>query len=470
MKSITGILPCQLRKSEVVDDTGRFRYISSMMGTRKKGTAIDFEILESWKEISQYIHKDIRTCQRWEKKLGMPIHRISGIKKSRVFAYKDDIDHWLKTHLKTSRTESLPDRSIGPIGRRVFFVCVTLLLVFVTIIALNNNHLKIVDFYIKDSTFKFINDANRVIGKFDTGMSDLETERQFKKRKQKRDEIPTLNPLPLIMFDDMDGDGSQDVLLAPVNDIRTKGKTLYFLDKTGNIKWKFSLGREIRSGQDAVVDDFCISGFCVEDLNNDKNNEILVIANHITSFLNQICILDMKGKRLKELWHVGPVNDACILDLENDGKKEIILAGKNNEQDKGFAAILHFPETSKIQMGELSFSGTQLYHEQSVVRYVLFPKNKISLFSNQPQDIRRISVRKDRERTLLVFNGESEYICNGQLELVELFYRQKIRMDYFRFKKEGLIRKSLEELIAEDMKEGVTSFENGGWVRKPAGQ
>ncbi|UCC40850.1 MAG: hypothetical protein JSV96_05280 [Candidatus Aminicenantes bacterium] len=55
------------------------------------------EILDSWKEISKYLGRDIRTCFRWEKELGLPVHRIdSTSSRSKVFAYKSEINKWLK--------------------------------------------------------------------------------------------------------------------------------------------------------------------------------------------------------------------------------------------------------------------------------------------------------------------------------------------------------------------------------------
>ena len=33
------------------------------------------DVLDSWKEIAAYFHRDIKTVQRWEKREGMPVHR-----------------------------------------------------------------------------------------------------------------------------------------------------------------------------------------------------------------------------------------------------------------------------------------------------------------------------------------------------------------------------------------------------------
>ncbi|MFC2160961.1 hypothetical protein ACFLRX_04845 [Acidobacteriota bacterium] len=57
-------------------------------------------LLSSWKEISEYLKCGVRTCIRWEEKFGLPIHRLEGSVKSGVFAYKNELDDWLKTKLK----------------------------------------------------------------------------------------------------------------------------------------------------------------------------------------------------------------------------------------------------------------------------------------------------------------------------------------------------------------------------------
>ena len=54
------------------------------------------QILDSWKEITAYLGRSEKTCQRLEKELGLPIHRLEDSPKARVFAYKDEIDRWIE--------------------------------------------------------------------------------------------------------------------------------------------------------------------------------------------------------------------------------------------------------------------------------------------------------------------------------------------------------------------------------------
>lgn len=64
----------------------------------------DKERLESWKEISEYLHRSIRTCYRWREELGFPVYRIDQkSRRSRIFAYKNEIDEWFDRKRRPSR-------------------------------------------------------------------------------------------------------------------------------------------------------------------------------------------------------------------------------------------------------------------------------------------------------------------------------------------------------------------------------
>jgi tetratricopeptide (TPR) repeat protein len=64
-------------------------------------------ILDSWKEISAYLNRSVMTCQRWEKQLDLPVHRLDGTPRARVFAYPEELDRWLteKLHSREAKAE-----------------------------------------------------------------------------------------------------------------------------------------------------------------------------------------------------------------------------------------------------------------------------------------------------------------------------------------------------------------------------
>ena len=66
-----------------------------LQGARRPADREDF--LDSWKEISLFLKRGIRTVQRWEATEGLPVHRHRHLKRGTVFAFASEIDGWLKT-------------------------------------------------------------------------------------------------------------------------------------------------------------------------------------------------------------------------------------------------------------------------------------------------------------------------------------------------------------------------------------
>jgi len=54
-------------------------------------------MLNSWKEIAAYLGRGVRTVQRWERELGLPIHRIGKGKRSPVYATIAELKFWIST-------------------------------------------------------------------------------------------------------------------------------------------------------------------------------------------------------------------------------------------------------------------------------------------------------------------------------------------------------------------------------------
>ena len=60
----------------------------------------DKKILESWKEIGAYLNRSPKTCRRWAHDLGLPVHRLDGTPKARIFAYHEELDRWRDDKLR----------------------------------------------------------------------------------------------------------------------------------------------------------------------------------------------------------------------------------------------------------------------------------------------------------------------------------------------------------------------------------
>ncbi|MGH9573570.1 MAG: DNA-binding protein [Candidatus Acidiferrales bacterium] len=60
--------------------------------------------LESWKEIAEYLRRDVTTVQRWEKREGMPVRRHLHDRMGSVYAFRAELDAWTRSRaVRTSR-------------------------------------------------------------------------------------------------------------------------------------------------------------------------------------------------------------------------------------------------------------------------------------------------------------------------------------------------------------------------------
>lgn len=53
-------------------------------------------VLAGWKEIAEYFGKCVRTVQRWERDMGLPVHRPNPKLRGSVIAYPGGLDVWLR--------------------------------------------------------------------------------------------------------------------------------------------------------------------------------------------------------------------------------------------------------------------------------------------------------------------------------------------------------------------------------------
>lgn len=70
--------------------------------------------LNSWKEIASFLGRGVRTVQRWERELELPVHRIGSGRRSPVYAFIAELNFWITTSGAT-RTEAVHGTPHGPL-------------------------------------------------------------------------------------------------------------------------------------------------------------------------------------------------------------------------------------------------------------------------------------------------------------------------------------------------------------------
>ncbi|HKV62793.1 MAG TPA: hypothetical protein VJO16_12815 [Candidatus Acidoferrum sp.] len=60
--------------------------------------------LESWKEVAAYLGRDVTTVRRWEKREGLPVHRLHHSRQGSVYAYTAELEAWRNERITGATT------------------------------------------------------------------------------------------------------------------------------------------------------------------------------------------------------------------------------------------------------------------------------------------------------------------------------------------------------------------------------
>jgi TolB-like protein len=78
--------------------------------------------LESWKEIAAYLGRDVTTVRRWEKREGLPVHRLHHSRLGSVYAYTAELDAWRNERAPAATADALDARQVPVVVRRGAYV------------------------------------------------------------------------------------------------------------------------------------------------------------------------------------------------------------------------------------------------------------------------------------------------------------------------------------------------------------
>ena len=422
------------------------------------------EILVSWKEISAYLGYEIRTCQRWEKEAGLPVHRILDSSKSRVFAYKQELDEWIKGKAQSPAKNK---------WKYLYFLIPLVALIFLYFMfILPSSPSQPHDFKIEGSELVILDNNNHKLWGYDTEVRGLENEEFYRNHFQikRLSENPIHRNLPLLIIRDMDHNQKKEVLFGLRQiDSNQKGGAFLFFDHKGRVKWTFNPGREMIFGQKIYSSEYGIFGFTTEDISNDGLHEIIMISFNICMFPSQLVVLDQKGQLLKEYWNSGRIYDFSFFDLDKDGKKEIILGGCNNEYDKGFLAVLDHDFTSggSPQTGYYKSPNLRQGVEE---HYLLLPKTIVDDNEFMRGNINKIHLIDDE-----IISAETKsgiyYEFDFNFALKEIRFADRYEEMHDKAYREGLIQEKFSPKVMAELKSElipkVLYFNENKWTGTP---
>jgi len=447
-------------------------------------------LLKSWKEIAAYLDCSVRTCRRWEERYGLPIHRIGNAAKSGIFAYKSEVDAWLREtgggldEIERGGAGARPGASIRPAGpghpdapagagargdatsadsphRRalvrlsltplavaavavaVVGIAVTLILVFFPPPFLRAPG-EPADFRIEKSTLVITNAKGRELWRFDTKLPALLSEAQYRGRFQRR-QIPageSRRLLPLLIIRDINRDGHVEVLFAPASKEEIGTDRLYCLDHRGRELWSISAGGPIKFGNMTFAD-FVIHGVDVFDLFGDGRSEIVCLSHAFGEWPTRLLVLAEDGRRLGEYWNSGHFVDAVCADLDKDGRREILAEGLNNEYKKGCLAVFDPGAVNGCSpQSEPEFTCADL-DPGSETAYLLFPRTEVDRLIYPVECMTDIMLMTNDSFRIKASQSEILYDLDFRLDIRDVLFSHGFQQKYNEFWRAGKIRPEL---------------------------
>lgn len=423
-------------------------------------------LLNSWKEISQYLGRDIRTCFRWEKKHGLPVHRLdSESGKSRVFAYKDELDKWLQDSAASKALSEKALRGVFPWRKFLYIVLpVVGAAAIFFFLARNLGTDEPNDFRIKGSSLIILNEKGKELWKYDTGLENLVDEKGYREHYQFK-RVYEYIFLPHIIIKDINLDGHKEVLFSTQTQDETREGELFCFDWNGKVLWKFKAGRQMKYGNKIYSADYRIHGIISEDLDNDRIQEIIISS---YDWPGQLAVLNSEGKMTGEYWNSGHFGDLSFVDLNGDKKKEILVVGVNNEYGKGCMVVFDADYVKGGSPQQNADFRCQDLEPGSEKYYILLPRTDVDLAENYPVEaIRSINILENRRISVNTQLSDIYFEFSFNFDSPDIILGHFFMKKHAHARLEGKVKSVLNNEYKEHLIKGIFYWDGENWTNVP---
>lgn len=457
--------------------------------------------LDTWQEIAKYLDVSIRTCQRYEKEIGLPVKRKKKLKKSRVHASKRELDEWFEKNsekiadLKNDSLQGnatliennslqeketvIEDKSSQAIEClqeknnrfRKYYVGIPIILIAIIVffILINQQTSQPADFRILNSELIVLDEKGNELWRYDTEIENLASEKLYRDHFQfKRidGKIETIL-FPFITIKDVNKDGNNEVLFSTQTQDEIGEGLLCFFDCSGNMLWSFQGGRQLTYGE-KVYSDYRIKGMEVCDPDNDGNFRIIVISIHRPMFPTQLVVLDLQGNIVGEYWNSGQFSDLLFKDLNGDGRKEIIVGGINNEYDKGCVVVFDPGDVRGGSPQKKPYYKCNELKPGSEKYYILFPRTDVEEGKQAVGNCWRLIPLKSGHISVILKYNNIFFEFNNDFELQDIQISHSFELLHHKAVKAGEITSTLDDQYIQDLESRLLYYNGKDWTSEPS--
>jgi len=408
---------------------------------------------------------------------------MEGAAKSRVYAYKGEVDTWQKSRLngneEAARTPAegtnrdQPEGALAaedhPKGGKkkivLWFIPLVAIIAGAAVLLIRSLPGQPADFKITGSILTILDTKGKKLWDFDTGLENLWPEKEYRDRFQfRRPSDPGRPLLPQIVIKDINQDRKSEILFAPKTRHELEEPGLYCLSWRGKSLWHYRPGSERQFGTHVYSSEYRIFGFEPFDLNNDGSVKIYIITAHQPHSPGELVVLNCQGRPEGEFVNWGYFQDIAYIDLDADGKKEILIAGNNDEYRTGFLAVFDpsdvrgsSPQTESTACEDCG-AGSEKY-------YLIFPRTDVDqILAPAKESMECINVQPNGRIQLRTSTSNIFFILDSQLRVVDVQGSDSFWLQHRELKAAGKVTSELNDAFYDDLKKGVLYWDGTQWT------
>jgi MerR HTH family regulatory protein len=360
--------------------------------------------LSSWKEIADYFGVSVRTVQHWEEERGLPVRRLPGGGRGRVFASLSELEEWKRAcallpgdgdggpgdePAGQDDTDSLTGAPPSPgltapvktsLTARSVLLAVLRIALILAVAApaayLYFRRGRPTHWRVENDTLIVLDARNHELWR-----------KAFNKPLEPAAYSPESNNGPLPRLIDIDTDGDAEMLFPYRPKDRGDTGILICYSSRGMEKWRFVPGGAVRS-QDGNFDaTFDVRNFALVTRGTDHEKALLVVSTHNLFYPTQVALLSASGVLLRQYWHSGHIGGGSdtlrITDFDHDGRDAIYLCGVSNGYRQATLVVLD-PDTFEGAASEVDGEHQlQGFPPGKELARILFPRGCMNRISHE---------------------------------------------------------------------------------------
>ena len=397
--------------------------------------------LDGWKEIADHLKVSARTAQRMEG-VGLPVHRLpapsdSQVKKQRVYAFKSEIDAWLRSAPagieEVARADAPP---FAPSRRRALWVGAAVL-----VVALGGGAAFLLFRRPREPVSAAILPGNKFVVLAEDGA--VLWSKQFAGYLS-----PSTQSWRVI---DLDGDSRKEVLLAAREERNNAPDehSLVCFNGDGSVRWRYVPGGPVRWNGFDYPNQYQMGDFSAEGRLKGGRRFTAVLANHRPYYPAQLSVLDPEGHVIGEYWNTGYLWTLDVIDVDGDGQDEIALGGINNVHHGPALAIVDHDLKRAISPVPDGFAPS--FERGRERAYVLLPRTDAADVLGVDSRVKKVvrSAEDHLEVSLEIADGshtsERLYYLDRRLHPQRLDFLENFVALHKRLEQEGRLDHALDE-------------------------